>query len=643
MLRYVILCLVAVLSFCRTGALAQQADTEPALTNNITYLKTVDFEDLFKVEVTTVSRRAERLLNTPSAVQVISNEEIARSGATSLPEALRLASNLQVSQVNARDWAISARGFNNTLANKLLVMIDGRSVYTPLFAGVFWDVQNLMLEDVERIEVISGPGATLWGANAVNGVVNVITKSAKETQGGLLSAAGGTSLNGFGALRYGDKISEDLYFRVYGFGFDRDDTRIPSGRQATNGWWHAQTGFRTDWLPESGNIGTVQGDFYTGRQQRPGAPAIEVNGQNVLGRFTRPFSDAADLTLQVYWDRTWRILPGIFSEELNTVDVDLQNRLSIGERNQFVWGAGYRAYLDRVGNSAALAFLPPEKNLQLFSGFLQDEMEIVQERLFVTLGSKFEHNDYSRFELQPSLRALLKVTERQSLWAAVSRAVRSPSRIDTEYFVPGAAPFFIVGGGERFTSERLIAYEIGYRAEITERLSAGVSTFFNHYDRIRSAEPVPGVPGQFIIANGLDAETCGAEFTTTFQVSDSWTLRGGYTIFEKSIGSTDADLNAGRGEGNDPHHQFVLQSMLNLPAAFQFDTVFRFVDALTQEGPTVPSYFTADLRLSWRPRPDLELAVVGQNLIENRHPEFGTLPAREEIPRSFYAKVTWKF
>lgn len=616
---------------------------DSALKNQIDALKGVPVEELLNIEVSSVSKRSERLVDVPSAIQVITAEDIRRSGATSLPEALRLASNLQVAQVDSRQWAISARGFNAPLSNKLLVLIDGRVVYTPLFAGVFWDVQNVMLEDIDRIEVISGPGATLWGANAVNGVISVISKSAKETQGGLVTGGGGSFVHGFGSLRYGGKLAEDVYYRVYGMGFDRDRTLTASGDGAGDSWRLGQGGFRTDWLPEHGNVGTFQGDFYAGRIAQENAPEINVNGQNLLGRFKHPFSTDSDFTVQVFWDRTWRQIPNTFSEELNTFDVDVQMRHTLFERHKVIWGAEYRLNLDDVENSQILAFLPPQKDLQLFSGFVQDEIELVREKLFLTVGSKFEHNEYSGVEVQPSARMAYRIGRNHTIWAAVSRAVRSPSRIDTEYFIPGATGYFLHGGGDLFKSEQLLAYELGYRTELGSRLTASVSTFYHDYDDVRSVEPIPGRPGEYIVANQLRAETYGAEFSATYRAADWWRLRGGYTLFKKRIVVEAADLNAGAGEGNDPHHQFLLQSMVTLPGDVDLDAVLRYVDSLNQPGPLVPAYLTMDLRVAWRPRKDLELSIVGQNLLDNQHPEFGSGPGLREIPRSVYGKVVWQF
>jgi iron complex outermembrane recepter protein len=607
-------------------------------------LKKLAFEELFNLEVTTVSKRTERLVDAASAIQVITSEEIRRSGATSLPEALRLAPNLHVAQVDSRQWAISARGFKTTTANKLLVLIDGRTVYTPLFSGVFWDVQNVMLEDIDRIEVISGPGATLWGANAVNGVINVITKNARDTQGALVSAGAGSMLRGFGNARYGDKLGKDAYFRIYGMGFDRDTTLLRSGRDGINNWHIGQGGFRGDWLPANGATVSLQGNFYGGEIAQPAPGDVTVDGQNLLGRWTQSLANDSEISLQVYWDRTRRRIPTSIMEVLNTYDIEFQHRLPLGERNNLIWGGGYRLMHDEVDNTAAIAFRPTRRDLHLFSAFLQDEITLLKDQLILTIGSKFEHNDFSGFEFQPSARIAWIPIKNHTIWAAVSRAVRSPSRIDTEVFAPSTPPFVLRGGGDRFESETVLAYELGYRTELANRLGFSISTFYNDYDDIRSVEPIAGAPGQSIILNGLRTKTYGVELSLTWQPTDWWRLRGGYTYFKKDVHlGRSSDINRGRSEGNDPQHQFLIQSMINLPANVEFDSVLRYVDNLNQRGPLVPSYVSLDLRLGWRATPNWEFAIVGQNLLEKRHSEFGAPATRQEIPRSVYGKVTWKF
>jgi len=621
-------------------------------------LKQLTLEQLMDIDVTSVSRRSEKLSETASAIQVVTGEDIHRSGATTLPEALRLAPNLQVAQADSRQWGISARGFNNTLANKLLVMIDGRTVYTPLYAGVFWDVQNVMLEDVDRIEVVSGPGGTLWGANAVNGVINVISKSAKDTQGGLVSGGGGSFLQDFGAVRYGDQIGSNLFVRVYGQRFDHQPAVLPNGVESTNGWDMTRGGFRADWYPSAANTLTLQGDFYAGTFEQlarvpftltPVVGETKVDGQNLLGRWTRTFSDESDLTVQVYFDRTWRDIPNsstlaafpnAIAEDLKTYDLDFQHRFPWGTRQSIVWGAGYRLMQDELNNSPSLAFLPARRNLQLFSGFIQDEITIVPERVQLTLGTKIEHNDYSGVEVQPNARIAWTLDHRQTVWAAVSRAVRSPSRIDADLSAltpPGTPPGTLIGN-PNFDAETLIAYELGYRVRPVDSLTLSLATFYNDYDKLRSVNGA--FPAQ-VIANDFEGETYGVELSGNWRATGWWRFRGGYTYLQKDLRATSPTANPSVREGNDPENQFLVQSIVDLPAHFQFDVVGRYVDTLAN--PNVPSYFTCDVRVAWRYKDSLEISLVGQNLWDNQHPEFGAAAARQEIPRSIYGKVTWRF
>ncbi|HSU53539.1 MAG TPA: TonB-dependent receptor [Candidatus Dormibacteraeota bacterium] len=616
-------------------------------TNSPSELKKLSIEELLNMEVTTVSRQAEPWFTSPSAIQVITGEEIRRSGASSIPEALRLAPNLQVAQVDSANWAISARGFNNTTANKLQVMIDGRSVYTPLFSGVFWDVQDTLLEDVDRIEVVSGPGGTLWGANAVNGVINIVTKSAKDTQGSYFSAGGGSFLNGFGEGRYGGQIGTNLFFRVYGKYFEQDDTNIPFVGDATNAWRFGQGGFRLDYLPDSGDTLTLEGNGYGGDYLRAAPGNQTTDGQNIITRWTHVLDQDSDVSIQAYWDRTYRHVPDTFTETLNTYDLDFQHRFPLGNRQMFVWGLGYRAMMDQVGNGPPLAFLPDDRNLQLFSGFAQDEFAIIPERLRFTVGTKLEHNDFTGWEVQPSGRLAWTPNENNTLWGAISRAVRSPSRFDTDLYIPNpanpapAGTLTLIGGP--FDSEKLLAYELGYRARITRKLGFSLATFYNSYDDIRSVEAVPGATDVFDIGNGLRGQSWGVELSSTLQVLDNWRLRGGYTYLHKDIWNRSGhhDLNNGTGEGNDPEHQVVIQSMLDLPYHLSLDTDFRYVDRLPT--PHVPSYLTFDVRVAWQATRHMELSIVGQNLWDPSHPEFGPPGTRQEIPRSVYGKITWRF
>lgn len=632
-------CIACSLALFASNAVAQVPNFLPPSST----LKKLSVEELMNIEVTSVSKRPEKLSETASAIQVITQEDIRRSGATSIPEALRLASNLEVAQIDSRQWAISARGFNSMLSNKLLVLIDGRTVYTPLFAGVFWDVQDTLLEDINQIEVISGPGATLWGANAVNGVINVTTKAAKDTQGALLLGGGGTELRGFGGARYGGALTPNLYYRVYGKYFDRDSTMLPNGQDAEDDWLMGQGGFRVDWDASDDALFTLQGDLYEGRIAQPNRDDIVVSGGNVIGRWSHTFSVDSDLQLQGYYDRTHRRIPGSITENLDTYDIDFQHRFPLGERHNTVWGLGYRLIEDHVSNPTTLAFLPSRVSRQWFSAFVQDEIALMKNRLHLTLGTKLEHNDYTGFEFQPSVRIAWKLSQRQTAWAAISRAVRTPSRIDHDIFAPRNPPFFLAGGSD-FDSEELLAYELGYRLQPHRQFSFSVATFYHAYDDLRSVEQVsPPAPVPLVIANGLKGESYGAELTADYRVTDWWRLRAGYTELQIDIrpkpGSTDA--SRGRNESHDPNHQLSLRSSLDLPGQVELDVAFRYVTHIANQ--RVPTYEELEVRLAWEPIPGLAVSLVGQNLLHDRHVEFGDPATRREIERGMYGKVLWRF
>ncbi|HYT71642.1 MAG TPA: TonB-dependent receptor [Gemmatimonadales bacterium] len=634
---------------CAAPGLAQQPDSAVQRRDtsvSAEVLKQLSIEQLMNLEVTSVSKRAERLSQTASAIQVITREDIRRSGASSLPEALRLAGNLQVAQVDSRQWAISARGFNSTTANKLLVLIDGRTVYTPLFSGVFWEVQEVPLVDIDRIEVISGPGATLWGANAVNGVINVITKNAKDTQGFLLSGGGGTELRGFGTARYGGALGSSVRYRIYGRGFARDETDSSSGQGATDDWHFWQGGFRVDWDQSTTSRFALQGDLYDGRIAQPNADDVAVSGGNVMAKWSRTISETSHLTAHLYYDRTHRDIPDTSGEHLDifddTYDVELQHQARLGARHDVVWGLGYRLINDHVGNTPALAFLPAHVARQWFTGFVQDEIALVRERLHVSLGTKVEHNDYTGVEIQPSGRVNWTVSPSTTLWAAVSRAVRTPSRIDREFFAPGQPPH-LLAGGPNFHSEEELAYELGYRHQHGD-LALSVATFYSRYHGLRSLERVnPPAPFPLVIGNGQDGESFGAELTAEYWVTQRWRLSAGYTELRNHIwpnpGSTDA--SRGSAESHTPDRQFFLHSSVDLPARVRLDARFRAIDDIANQ--QVPGYAELNARLTWQPTSKLDLSVVGQSLLHRRHAEFGTPPTRREIERGVYGVVEWRF
>src|SRR5256714_763913 len=614
-------------------------------------LKKLSIEQLMNLQVTSVSKRPERLSQTASAIQGITQEGIQRSGAASLPEALRLATNLQVAQLDSRQWAISARGFNGTAANKLLVLIDGRTVYTPLFSGVFWDVQEVPLADIDRIEVISGPGATLWGANAVNGVINVITKDAKDTQGLLLSGGGGTEQHGFGTVRYGAALGPSVRARFYGRGFDRDATAFPGGQGAADDWYLGQGGFRMDWDASSGTRVTLQGDLYDGRIAQDSGGDIAVSGRNVMAKWSHTLSGRSSLAAHLYYDRTHRDIPGLFGEDLDTYDVDLQHRTRLGDRHDVVWGLGYRNINDRtaIGSDSTPAFLPLHVAREGFTGFVQDEIALHPNRFHLTLGTKIEHNDYTGFEVQPSGRVNWRLSPSATLWAAVSRAVRAPSRVDRELFAP-AKPPYVLAGGPDFHSEEELAYELGYRRH-QGSLALSVATFYSRYHGLRSLEQVnPPTPVPLVIGNGQDGESYGAELTAEYWLTNRWRVHGGDTQLRVHVwpNPRSPGLSKGATEAQIPDRQFLLLSSVDLPAHLGLAAWFRAIDDINNQ--LVPAYAELNVTLTWQPTSKLDLSLVGQNLLHDRHREFGAPPAnptapdpRRDIQRGVYGTVAWHF
>src|SRR5688572_21838716 len=433
--------LTALLLFSCGAATAQQVASN---------LADLSLEELASIRVTSVSKRSERLADAAAAVYVITADDIRRSGATTLPEVLRLAPNLQVARADAAQYAISARGYNSTLANKMLVLIDGRTIYSPLFSGVFWEVQDTLLEDIERIEVISGPGGTLWGSNAVNGVINITTRAAADTQGALV-AAGAGNRHRSGAVRYGGELPGGGYYRVYGKAGEERQTRRPNGTVLGDAWDRRQAGFRADWSGALQSF-TLQGDAYTADVDQ-GATTRRLAGYNLIGRWSRQLGDGSDIRLQAYFDRVERDQPGAIREVLDTFDVELVHGFQPAQNHRLLWGAGFRYAPDRVENlGPALAFLPGNRTVRRANVFAQDDFQLRPD-LTLTAGLKLEHNEYTGWEHLPSVRAAWKPAEGQLLWAALSRAVRAPSRVDRDLFSPANPPFVVLAGGPNFQSE----------------------------------------------------------------------------------------------------------------------------------------------------------------------------------------------
>ena len=602
-------------------------------------LADLSLEELGNIEVTSVSRRPERLSDAAASIFVITGEDIRRSGATSLPEALRLAPNLQVARVDAKTYAITARGFNNAIGNKLLVVIDGRTVYSPLFSGVFWDQQDVMLEDVDRIEVISGPGAAQWGANAVNGVINVITRHAGDTQGVLASVTSGNT-EGDRSLRYGGKLGEDGAYRVYGKFSDRNRTALASGAPVLDGWSTTQAGFRADWA-HAGDSFTVQGDANKGSSDQTALGAPNFSGANLLARWSRKYDDGSDLRVQAYLDHADRDDLIMFRDRMQTFDVDAQYGMVIGD-HRLQFGGGNRVAHDRTIRSLLVDFIPGSRSLRWTNLFVQDEVKLSQHLQF-TAGAKLESNIYTGWEFLPTARLAWKPDDRQLVWTAFSRAVRAPARLDTDFFFPGnPLPIpgnlkFIINGGPGFESEISNVIELGYRAQPTSATSYSITLFRNMYDKLRSGQPPPAV-----IQNMIDGNATGLEMWGSYQVTPDWRLTGGITTLTQRLqvepGSTDP--TGPSALGNDPDYQWMLRSLWNVSARVEFDVMVRHVAALPN--PVVPAYNAVDARLGWRVNRQTDISFIVRNGFDPSHPEFAAAPGRSEIPRSAMLRLTWK-
>jgi iron complex outermembrane receptor protein len=608
-------------------------------------LKRLSLDELTQLEVTTVSRRPERLSDAPAAVTVIRQDELRRAGVTTLAQALRLADALHVSQAYGEGWAISARGFNIATSNKLLVLIDGRTVYSPLFSGVFWEVQDLVLQDIDRIEVVRGPGGTLWGANAVNGVINVITKAAADTRGAFVSLAAGDQTQAIATARYGGRVGSAGAYRVYGKFRAVGAHVFATGAPANDDFQFGQTGFRVESDRSAAARWLVQGDVYRGSAGLYDRPDTQLSGGNILTRWEHRTSSTSNTRVQLYYDRTYRRVQRQYKATRDTVDIDAQQQLQVHARHTFVFGAGFRASRgDDLGDGPGFFFDPQVRTSTLGSAFAQDEITIRPDRLFVTVGSKFERNDFTGTEIQPNVRLRWTATDRQTVWGAVSRAVRMPTRFDTDLRIrtPNSGRLLITGS-EDFQSENVIAYEGGYRVRPLAWLAVDIAGFANRYDDLRSQE-APDAPGEPIaLKNTLNARTSGVEFGATAKPARWWQLHGSYSYLHEAF-STDPgsrDLNGQTSEANDPSNLFALRSSVDLPHRLEFDAFLRHVGPLPN--PAVDGYTELNLRLGWHVRPSWELAVVGDNLLHARHLEFAGGTPREPYERNAFIRSTWAF
>jgi iron complex outermembrane recepter protein len=638
-------------------------------------LKALSLEQLANVEVTTVSKEPETVLRTPAAIFVITQEDIRRSGATNVPEVLCLAPGVEVSRVDSDHWSIAIRGFAGQFSKSLLVLIDGRSVYTPLFSGVYWNVQNLMLEDVDRIEVIRGPGGTIWGANAVNGVINIITKSAKNTQGALGTMGGGNREQGTGGARYGGTVGKDFSYRIYGMGFVRGP-EFHSDGDGFDDWRVGQMGFRTDWTKGDRNTFTVQGEIYRGETggrvflasfsppaETPQDDYASVSGGNLVASWQHESREGSVTQIQAYFDRT-KFQDIELGETRDTFDIDFVRHERVHARQKLTWGLGVRVSPSNfIQTSAGVDFLPHNQTDSIYSGFVQDEISFFHNRVSFTAGTKLEHNNFSGFEYQPSARLLWAPTKRQSFWVAVTRAVRTPSRLDQDVtfsiFItatPPPAVYFDIAGNPSFAAERMLGYEAGYRTAITRRLYVDFTAFYNVYRGLQSYGALsifmantPSPPHAVILvpyANGIEGNTTGGEIAPICRVARWWQVRGSYSFLHMGLrdapGYSDTGMLLSSYEGSSPRHVVVLQSQFSLPKRFELDETYRYSSALPAQ--KVTGYQTADIRLGWHVGERLELSAVGQNLLQPSHAEFGGDPGPlVRIKRGAYGKITWKW
>ncbi|AGF77309.1 outer membrane receptor for ferrienterochelin and colicins [Desulfocapsa sulfexigens DSM 10523] len=634
----------------------------------------LDLSELMEIQITSAGRKAQNLGDVAAAVYVIDQAAIHNSGATSIPEALRMAPGLQVSRMTATKWAITSRGFNGVFSNKLLVQIDGRSVYTPSYSGVYWDVQNVVLEDVERIEVIRGPGATLWGANAVNGIINIITKQSSDTQGGLVSVAAGNHETGIVSLRYGTQVNNDTYGRFYLHRHDRDSYQLLADEtDAHDDSQLSSAGVRLDGDIGLQNNWTLQGDLYQGDDSQlvfpiwaEGTPLpltvddqIKSDGYNLLGRWQHKLSETNSWTFQAYFDVTERD-ETYLGQKHHTVDFDFQHHFK-WTKNDIVWGLGYRNISDEFSNSYTVGIEPAEQTSELFSGFIQDEIGLFEDGIKLTLGTKVEHNVYTGVEIQPSIRLLWKVNPGNNIWTAVSRAVRTPSRVeDGGRIVSGplpTPPFSMVSvyGNPELEAEEVIAYEGGYRYSPCSDFSVDMALFYNDYKNL--TDYLPENPVSVLFVNGLEGQSYGLEISSRWKPLSWLATELSYSYINLQMTSSVA-MNYGGSiselvaEGSSPEHQISLHSSMELSETLRFNFWARYVDQLAaaglatySTGIVVDDYVALDLNFIWTPVEQLELMLVGQNLLESDHLEFVHdyfIPATE-IGQSVYAKLTWKF
>jgi len=635
-------------------------------------LADASLEDLMNVEVTSVSRKEQKLSRTAAAAYVISQEDIRRSGATNIPDVLRMAPGVDVSQIDANTWAISIRGFNDQFANMVLVLIDGRTVYTPISSGVYWDQIDVPLEDIDRIEITRGPGGTIWGANAVNGVINIITKNSGATQGAAVSAGGGSQGKAQGLAQYGGKIGNSGTYRVFGDYSNQGNLTASNGiSPSADGWHMAHGGFRSDWSLSPSDSLTVQGDFIQtseggtidtvfAKQLPLEATVNEVvasDSGNLLARWGHKLANGSDTTLQVYFDRYNRLSVGAH-ESLDNLDVDFQHHLTPGTRHDIVWGAGYRLTSDEEEPGYNRSYVPASRTTNLFSAFIQDEIDLGRSVWF-TLGSKVEHNAYTGFEFQPSAKLLWQPTPRQALWISAARAVVQTSRIEANLLadlavipIPGGFGVLGVVGNPDSKSQQLYDFEAGYRAQVNKQFSFDVAAFSSSYRNMAGAvagasyftfdQGPPHVVLPLIFEYGANAQTYGAEAFGTWTVTRRWKISPSLSAIHMKGNNT----YLVEDEDNTPQIQTQIRSSLDLTSRLDWDVIWWHIGRLRDGGDgAVPAYNRVDTRFAWRIGEFTEVSVVGQNLLTPLHAEFHNdfEVERTLVERSVFGKIAWHF
>lgn len=607
-----------------------------------TDLAEMSLESLMSIEVFSVSKKSEPLHDAASAIFVLTGEDVLRSGVKSIPEALRLVPGLTVARQDAHSWVITARGFSSTLADKLEVLMDGRSLYTPLFSGVYWDMHNIILEDVARIEVIRGPGAALWGSNAVNGVINIVTKAASETEGSVVQVGGGDNIEGFAAARTGMAVGKG-HIRVYAKGDHYRDQETPDGDDAQDKFYSNRAGFRSDWNLDARNTLTVQGEAFRNRIDQPGTNDKESNeADHLLARWAHSTSDHENLEVQVYYDRTEKKIPGLFIEDRVTTDLDIRHNVQLGQRHHLVWGGGYRNSDDEITspNLNFLAFIPEKRTAETYNIFVQNQLSIIPDRFKVTAGAKFERNDFSGTEFQPSFRVTYTPDSTITYWGAVSRAVRIPTRLDENFIIFLPRPFPpgtpIIVGSDNFDSEEVIAYEFGYRNILSDTVSLDVALYYNEYDKLRGVN-FGVTPAQ--ISNEGDGDGSGIELVLQWRplVSLNVLASYNYTHLDVNPVSGSSDTSIENADRNDPRHQGLLRFNWQAGENFDADARLRTISELPDRG--IQGYTELDLNFRWRPLASLELGLLAQNLLDRSHPEF---TQAVEIQRSVVLSATWR-